>query len=180
MLTLWFYARYAERASLRRYLPVVAAFALGLMSKPTLVTLPFLLLLLDYWPLERVDGGSLAAPSTSYLRLVVEKIPLFVLAAASCIVTLVAQRGAMQLMEQTSISGRVANATVAYIAYIWKMLCPADLAVFYPLPKGPPPAWEVAAAVAVLLTVSASVFLARMNAPACSSAGFGTLGPWCR
>ncbi len=157
MLTLWFYARYAERpASWGRYLLVVASFALGLTAKPMLVTLPFVLLLLDYWPLGRLgprrggsreEGANPPRPDRRLVRLVVEKIPLFVLAAASCVVTLAAQRNAMRPLEQLAFPWRVANAAVAYVAYLGKMLYPAGLAVLYPLPKGPPPAWEVVAAV---------------------------------
>ena len=99
------------------------------------------------------------------MRLVVEKIPLFVLAAASCVVTLAAQRDAMQPLEQLAFPCRVANAAVAYVAYLGKMLYPAGLAVLYPLPKDPPPAWEVVAAVAVLLAISTAVFVARRKCP---------------
>ena len=99
------------------------------------------------------------------LRLVVEKIPLFVLAAASCVVTLAAQRDAMRSLEQLAFSWRVANAAVAYVAYLGKMFYPADLAVLYPLPKGPPPAWEVVAAVAVLLAISTAVFVVKAEVP---------------
>jgi tetratricopeptide (TPR) repeat protein len=188
MSTLWFYARYAERpASWGRYVLVVASFALGLMAKPMLVTLPFVLLLLDYWPLGRVggergagsgergagsgDSSRNAAEGVAYrgrrgdslVRLVVEKIPLFVLAAASCAVTLVAQRGAMT--ERVDFSGRVANAATAYVAYLGKMVYPAALAVFYPFPMGPRPAWEAVAAIALLLAISTAVFVARRKCP---------------
>ena len=147
MLTLWFYARYAERpASWGRYLSVVAAFALGLTAKPMLVTLPFVLLLLDYWPLGRLgplragsreDEANSPRPDRLFVRLVVEKIPLFVLAAASCAVTLAAQRDAIQTLEQIAFPWRVANAAVAYVAYLGKMFYPAGLAVLYPLPDRP-------------------------------------------
>ena len=98
-------------------------------------------------------------------RLVVEKIPLFVLAAASCAVTLAAHRNAVQPLEQLPFPWRLANAAVAYVAYLGKMLYPAGLAVLYPLPKGPPPAWEMVAAVAVLLAISTAVFVARRKCP---------------
>ena len=175
MLTLWLYSRYTERpASWGRYLSVVASFALGLTAKPMLVTLPFVLLLLDYWPLGRVgpprentpeNEANRLRPDRRFMRLVVEKIPLFVLAAASCIVTLTAQRVAMQSLEQLDFAERIANAVVTYVAYIGKMLYPAGLAVLYPLPKGPLPAWEVVASVALLLTISAAAFLARRKCP---------------
>ncbi len=160
MLTLWFYVRYVERpASWAWYLLVLVSFALGLTAKPMLVTLPFVLLLLDYWPLgrfRRVHGR---------LRLLVEKIPLFVLSAASCVVTLAAQRDAINLLEQVSLSERLANAAVAYVAYLGKMFYPADLAILYPLPKDPPPAGEVIAAVTVLLAISTAVAAVRRKRP---------------
>ena len=118
MLTLWFYARYVERpASWGRYLLVVASFALGLTAKPMLVTLPFVLLLLDYWPLGRLwSCATVGSPEEEgairrgrawplVRRLVVEKIPLFVLAAASCAVTLAAQRNAVKPLEQLPFLG---------------------------------------------------------------------------
>jgi tetratricopeptide (TPR) repeat protein len=193
MATLWFYARYAERpASWGRYFLVVASFALGLTAKPMLVTLPFVLLLLDCWPLERIQTlarsasegnvgwversephqkdppkkrwGSLRSTHPT-ISLLVEKIPLFVLAAASCVVTLAAQRVAIQSLEKVAFSRRVANAAVAYVAYLGKMVYPAGLAVVYPLPKDPPPAWEVAGAVAVLLAISTAAFVVRRKCP---------------
>ena len=205
MLTLWFYARYAERpASWGRYLLVIGSFALGLTAKPMLVTLPYVLLLLDYWPLGRFGApgrsdtpcltprssgtgclthgeGLLAAfctrprnhqdeanprrPSRLLARLLVEKIPLFVLAAVSCVATLAAQRDAIRLWGQLGFSRRVANAVVAYVAYLGKMLCPAGLAVLYPFPKNQPPALHVVAAVAVLVVISTVVFAARRKWP---------------
>ena len=207
MLTLWFYARYVERpGSWGRYLSVVASFALGLTAKPMLVTLPFVLLLLDYWPLGRfcpfrggskedeanppqptggpdslsiwaaqrqetsktslVPGGTpIAKLSVPPVRLLVEKIPLFALAAASCVVTLAAQCSTMQTLEQLAFPWRVANAAVAYVAYLGKMFYPAALAALYPLPKGPPPALEVVVAVAILFAISTTVFCARRRQP---------------
>ncbi len=179
MLTLWFYARYVQRtASWGRYLLVLASFALGLTAKPMLVTLPFVLLLLDYWPLGRMQGvdgapgtgrGSVNEDNpyatTSPLRLVVEKIPLFVIATAACVVTLAAQRGAISSLERLPFPSRVANAAMAYVAYLGKMLYPGGLAVPYPLPKGPPPAWELVSAVGVLLAISTAVFVVRRKCP---------------
>jgi protein O-mannosyl-transferase len=175
MLTLWFYARYVERPkSWGRYLLVAASFALGLTAKPMLVTLPFVLLLLDYWPLGRLgplrgasrkDEADLPEPDRRLGRLLLEKIPLFVLAAASCVVTLIAQRGAMRTLKQLDLSERLANAAVAYVAYLGKMLHPAELAVYYPLPRQPLPAGEVIAAVTLLLTISTTVFAVRRTCP---------------
>jgi Flp pilus assembly protein TadD len=216
MLTLWCYARYAERpASWGRYGLVVASFALGLTAKPMLVTLPFALLLLDYWPLGRLDlsrqrsaEGGADPPRTGRLndlaqsrggkrgqapfvcstlravpangasplfpripqghlvvRLVVEKIPLLVLAAASCVVTLAAHRNVVQPLEQLPFSWRLANAAVAYVAYLGKMIYPVGLAIPYLLPKEPPPAWETIAAVGVLLAISTAALVLRRKCP---------------
>ena len=175
MLTVWFYARYAERpASWVRYLSVVATFAIGLTAKPMLVTLPFVLLLLDYWPLGRIgparqntpeDEANRLRPGRLFLRLVVEKVPLIVPAAASCVVTLAAQRVAIRPLEELDFAGRIANALVAYVAYLGKMFCPVWLAVLYPLPEGSLPAWEVVASVALSLAISAAVFVARRKCP---------------
>jgi protein O-mannosyl-transferase len=178
MLTLWLYARYVERPpSWGRYLSVAAAYALGLTAKPMLVTLPFVLLLLDYWPLgrfggrdRRVDGGeerwvpqSLHPPYNWHL--IVEKTPLFVLAAVLCVVTLTAQRDSIRTLDEQPLSWRVANAAVAYVAYLEKMFYPDNLAVLYPLPKGPPSLWEAIAAFAVLLAISTAVFAFRRKRP---------------
>lgn len=131
MLILWAYARYARssKASSSRYLTVIGLFALGLMCKPTLVTLPFVLLLLDYWPLRRVPGKSLQ-------DLVIEKIPLFVLSVLSCVATVLAQEKTVMTIHQLTFGDRVANAMVSYVYYIGQMIWPVRLSVFYPYPQG--------------------------------------------
>jgi tetratricopeptide (TPR) repeat protein len=130
LLTMWAYVRYAERPRIAGYLLVVVFLALGLMSKPMLVTLPFVLLLLDYWPLERFP----AKRSLSYL--LIEKIPLFAMVFASCIATFIFQKkgGATQAIENLSLSIRLANASISYLQYIMKMFWPSRLAFFYPHP----------------------------------------------
>src|SRR5262249_19549438 len=143
---------YARRPGPGRYLPVVAFFALGLAAKPMLVTLPFVLLLLDYWPLGRAGaawrGGRAGA-------LVAEKVPLLVLAGLSCGVTLRAQQPAIQSLEAVPLGARLANGLVAYVAYLGKAAWPVDLGVLYPLPPGGPPGWQVAGAALVLGVISA-------------------------
>ncbi len=150
MLTMFSYARYAAHPGINRYLPVVGFFMLGLMAKPMLITLPFVLLLLDYWPLRRMqfnppadDRHSLQQRSPGLL-LFWEKIPLFILALASSVVTFLAQKsgGALGSVEIYPLTTRVANAIVAYVKYIGKMIWPANLAVFYPH-SGSLPAWQV-------------------------------------
>jgi len=142
------YVRWTERPCAARYAVLLALYALGLLSKPMLVTLPFTLLLLDAWPLGRL--------SALWPR-VREKLPLFLLAAASSVVTFLVQRaeGAMILGERTSLGSRIANALVSYAAYLWKSILPVDLAVHYPYPVGGHPAWKVAGAALLLLVLTA-------------------------
>jgi len=136
------YLRYVKQPCISRYCLVMASLALGLMAKPMLVTLPFVLLLLDYWPLDRIQlGGQTpreAGPSgrLSTPRLIVEKVPLFVLILASSIITFLIQQrgGAMHEGDKFSFTVRAANASISYLAYITKMIWPARLAMFYPHP----------------------------------------------
>jgi tetratricopeptide (TPR) repeat protein len=141
------------------YLLAVLAFALGLLAKPMLVTLPVVLLLLDYWPLRREQKGP--------AWLLVEKAPLFALAAGSCAITVKAQSagGAVTGLGLLPIGVRLANAAVSSVAYIGKMLWPANLAAFYPHPNRSLPEWQTAAAVVVLLAISAAVVALRKRAP---------------
>jgi tetratricopeptide (TPR) repeat protein len=146
MVTLMLYARYVERPGRGRYLLTLGAFALGLMAKPMLVTLPIVLLLMDYWPLRRVQFGQADQPYSQasvppvqeyrLMRLVREKIPFFALSAASSIVTLYAQQkgGAVSSLKAVPVTFRVINALWAYVLYLAKMVWPVDLAVIYPLP----------------------------------------------
>jgi protein O-mannosyl-transferase len=136
LLTMYAYCRYAEQPGTGRYLPVLLLFGLGLMAKPMLVTLPCVLLLLDYWPLRRLtpDGGNLPVSGRSFGRLLLEKVPLFLLAAASSIVTLIAQQqgGAVNTLADSSFLFNVGNAVVSYARYLGMMFWPKGLAVFYP------------------------------------------------
>lgn len=173
MLTLWAYVRYVEESKAQAGGPksrsgfglVVLFFALGLLSKPMLVTLPFVLLLLDYWPLGRVSGFGLRVSSSgtqdprletrNFPALVKEKWPLFALSLLSCIVTFCAQKstGAVVSVEQVSIGERIANALISYWRYLGKTVWPADLAVFYPRPAAWP-LWQVVLAGSGLVLVS--------------------------
>ena len=170
ILTMGAYARYVEHPTIRRYLLVLVSFGMGLLSKPMVVTLPFVLLLLDYWPLRRLTDTRTAldrwsrrykaSVRTVAMRLAVEKLPLFLMAAVSSVVTLVAQKevGAVWSIEKMPIGTRLANAFVSYIEYIEKTLWPVDLGVLYPH-AGMPPAWKIS--VAILLLVSLSVLAVR-------------------
>ena len=161
MLTMWAYVHYVERPRLNRYLLVLLCFTLGLSSKPMLVTLPFVLLLLDYWPLGRFQFGQLSGNSklstsklisssdqrSVALRLVWEKAPFFLLSGLSSILTIfAAQRaGAVASLEYHPFESRFANALVSYVSYIEKMIWPHHLAVFYPHPEAFP-IWKVVGA----------------------------------
>jgi tetratricopeptide (TPR) repeat protein len=169
--TLWAYGWYARNPHWKRYLVVAVLFAAGLASKPMVITLPFVLLLLDYWPLGRVRGASTQAtaelsarpPTFSWSRLVLEKLPLFALSAASAVVTMEAQQagGAVRSTVEFSFGVRIANAIYAYAMYLWKMVWPAHLAPLYPHPGNSLAAWQVIAAALVLLAVSAAVWRFR-------------------
>ncbi|MCK5784871.1 MAG: tetratricopeptide repeat protein, partial [Desulfobacterales bacterium] len=153
LLTMWCYARYAERPGTKRYIPVVLFFILGLMSKPMLVTLPFILLLMDYWPLKRFQSGQ-----SGVRNLVFEKVPLFALSAAASAVTFFAQHsgGAVKPIYVYPLTDRVANAFISYMAYLGKMIWPCHLAVLYPYPQFFP-WWQTAGAFLFLVSVSVLV-----------------------
>jgi len=169
LLTVYAYVLYANRPRARTYIAVIAAFGLGLLAKPMLVSLPLVLLLLDYWPLRRTaasvefkaESADAACPalraSPSTAQLLIEKIPLFAMSAASCIITVIAQRagGAMVGLQEVSIGSRIANAAISYVAYIGKMIWPARLAAYYPYPQGNLPAQEAIGAGLLLIGITA-------------------------
>ncbi len=167
LLTTGAYILYAEGRGLRISSAVLAFLVLGLMSKPMLVTLPVVLLLLDYWPLSRMAAASGLRPSWASIRpLIREKIPLFAIAALSAIITYAVQHqgGAVRSFESFPVGVRMANAVVSSVLYIEKMFWPRDLAVFYPHP-GPWPLWQVFGALAFLLAVTFLVLRASRRAP---------------
>lgn len=158
ILTMWAYAIYVERPSRRKYLWVIVFLGLGLLAKPMLVTLPFALLLLDYWPLNRVswvrgDGWQSLIERT--WPLVREKLPLFLMVGASSVVTFVAQRtgGAVQSFERFPFQLRLTNVFVSYVRYLGKMFWPAGLSVWYPYPEHLP-AWHVVLSAILLLGIT--------------------------
>src|SRR5437588_4822636 len=174
MLTLAAYVRYARAPSPERYSIVAMIFALGLMLKPMLVTVAFVLLLLDYWPLRRFDKGtqftgrgiaSWLNQRPSYQQLFLEKTPLLVLSGLSCLVTIWAQDQATGSLEQLPFTWRLNNALVSYIEYVRQTFWPARLAVFYPFPNNPLSIWKVTLASAFLLTVSAIAIFLRKKRP---------------
>jgi tetratricopeptide (TPR) repeat protein len=208
MLTLWAYARYVQKQSRVEgresstqaapalaprsltldYCLVLLFFTLGLMCKPMLVTLPFVLLLLDYWPLGRIsefgvrsselknapqltgatkqsEGGSTPWRDEAKRRrlnhLLYEKLPLFGLAAASCVVTIFAQTEAIQSFEQISLPLRVGNASISYVTYLVQMFWPSGLAFFYPFAARDVGVSKVVLSLVLLAGISTGVFVLR-------------------
>jgi Flp pilus assembly protein TadD len=161
MLAVLAYVRYVEKPNAVRYGLVLGAFALGLMTKPMLVTLPLALVLLDVWPLGRVRTGGRDSGAT--LRVLWEKIPLFAMSAASAAVTLLAQSagGAVGALETFPLGVRVANALVSYVAYIGKTIWPAGLAVPYPYDPGSITFGRVL--VSALVVVAVSIVCVRLH-----------------
>lgn len=160
MLTLWAYAIHVRRPANRwGYAMVVVWFVAGLMSKPMLVTIPFVLLLLDYWPLGRLRAAA------QLPRLLVEKLPLMVLSLLSCLVTLYSQMSTIRPLDDFSIPMRMGNALVAYMAYLGKMVYPDRLVVFYPLWKSGWPLWEVLLAGLLLGGLTALAWVLRQRHP---------------
>ncbi len=166
LLTMWAYVWYAERPRLRRYLLILVCFILGLMAKPMLVTLPFVLLLLDYWPLDRWPQKSAGSAKNSLVpklqsgvplgRLIWEKTPLFALVVILSVATFFAQKevGAMAELAQLPLPGRLANALVAYVTYMVKMFYPSGLAILYPISRAAFPLWQVLGATFTLALIS--------------------------
>jgi tetratricopeptide (TPR) repeat protein len=162
LLTMWAYVSYADKPSFKRYLIVLSAFVFGLMSKPMLVTLPLLLLLIDYWPLSR---AVVAGKKNPWKRLVLEKVPLFAITAASSIVTVVAQGDAVQTQDQVSFGIRAANAAVSYFSYILKTIWPTKLSVYYPHPLGSLSVWLVILSIVALIAITALVIRSARKHP---------------
>jgi len=166
MLALWAYGRYARRGGTVRYLAVVLLFAAGLLAKSQIITLPCVLLLWDYWPLARMSAvpsnaeGALAP--RSFLDLVKEKIPLFVLAAVCAVVTIIAQRkeSAVRTLAEFSLSARLGNAIVSYVRYLGHTFWPVRLVPVYPH-EGTPPAWQIVGAALLLSVITALVIWRR-------------------
>lgn len=139
------------------YAAVVGFYALGLMTKPMVITLPFLLLLLDYWPLARLRLGR--GSTRALARLILEKTPLFVLCFISAIVTYLVQRGggAMEALENLALAARLGNALLTYVTYAGKSIWPAELAAVYPHPGASLPVWQAAASALMLILISFGV-----------------------
>jgi protein O-mannosyl-transferase len=168
VLTLAAYLGYVRHGcTLGRYLLLALVFTLGLMSKATLVTVPPLLLLLDYWPLGRFGQGAETtgpAERKSLWWLAVEKLPLLALSVGDCVLTVVTQHPDDTIAQQGLIE-RLGTAAVAPVEYLRQAFFPADLAGFYPIPVGGYPAWRVACSIAVLVGITAAVIVWRRGCP---------------
>ena len=178
LLTISAYLRYGRaRWSLGRYLAVAALFALGLMSKPTLMPLPFLLLVFDYWPLGRFEQSAQPARAESNagppglrrlpvpLRLIVEKLPLLALSIGSCIEAAMGNAQGFHQLPRVPRALQLENVLVSYAAYLWQTIWPVRLAVLYPFPILGLPVWQVLLAVAALAAISLGVFALRKRDP---------------
>ncbi|MCK9195700.1 MAG: tetratricopeptide repeat protein [Syntrophales bacterium] len=190
LLTTWMYIRYTETPDWKRYIPVILMFALGLMAKQMLVTLPFVLLLLDYWPLGRMAGKgghkkdagkswpAAKRQQASISRLIVEKIPLFALAVLAGIIVFIVQQqsGVLYSLTPFPFQIRLENALVSYVGYIVKMLCPVSLAVFYPHPLHSLALWKVLGAAGLLIAVSAATIWKGRRYPYLITGWFWYLG----
>jgi protein O-mannosyl-transferase len=146
------------------YLLSLLFFALGLMSKPMLVTVPFVLLLLDYWPLQRFGPSALNPQSSTLRRLALEKAPFFLLAAISSVITFIVQRKGGAVSTSLTVGERIANALVSYVRYVGKLFWPMDLSILYPHP-GHWPTWQVITSLALLLVLSIVVILLARHWP---------------
>jgi tetratricopeptide (TPR) repeat protein len=171
LLTIWAYVRYTERPGALRYVMILVLFTVGLLCKAILITLPFVLLLLDFWPLRRARPGASRPPNPlnsdapptpgrgpengkSWGALILEKLPLFGLVLVSCVTTFLAGRGAGAFIE-LPLWARIGNVPIAFVRYLGKFLWPTDLAVLYPHP-GRWPWWQVIGATGILILLSAS------------------------
>ncbi len=183
------YGWYALKPSIKRYLVVATLFALGLAAKPMVITLPFVLLLLDFWPLQRVQnwgrsslplGGKsrkqqtnrdsfappLTFPALPASRLLLEKLPLLAFAAGSAVITVIAQRtSAIRSLTQIPLDDRLENALYSYALYIWKAVWPTRLVLYYPHPTDTLSVWQLGLASLFLLGVSVLVYKQRSARP---------------
>ena len=159
MLTLGAYVRYVRKRRFGRYVLMAILFTCGLLSKPVFVTVPLVLLFLDYWPLRRFEQR------LAIRGLILEKIPLLILSLAVSAATITGQTGEVVSMEPLPFVWRVNNAFVSYVTYIWQMIWPARLAIFYPHPQNHLALWEIAVAIALLIAMTVLAFALRKRCP---------------
>ena len=167
LLSLIAYVRYAQAPSNGRYAWTAITLSLGLLAKPMLVTWPFVMLLLDYWPLRRFDLTSREKVTTKVWPLLREKLPLFALVAASAVITSLAQShgGTVRTFQEFPIALRLANALASYAKYVLLAFWPNDLAVYYPYTTAGTPAWQIICAAFLLSGITALCFFQRKIRP---------------
>lgn len=175
ILTIAVYIRYAKSQQISNYLLVIFVFSLALMSKPMTVTLPFVLLLLDYWPLNR---AGIDATGKIWRHLICEKIPFFIFSAAVCVITVIVQKSGnvLKLNEYLPFSVRLSNALVSYFLYIGKMIYPLHLAIFYPHPGYSLSVWQPVVSLLALAAVSIAVIYFARRHPYLPAGWFWFLG----
>lgn len=170
LLALASYVWYVRKPNVRRYLVLVVLFILGLAAKPMVITLPFVLLLLDYWPLGRIEtwgapSQTLPVPQSRLSQLVVEKLPLLALSVASAAITLVAQRESVIPTQALPIDVRLETSVCAYGTYLWKAIWPARLALIYPHPGRNLPLWHLLLSAFVIVAVLGIAWIQRRTRP---------------
>lgn len=167
LLSLITYARFTEAPSTSRYAWTAVTLALGLLAKPMLVTWPFVMLLLDYWPLRRFSLTSREKVATKLWPLLREKLPLFALVAASAVITTIAQShgGTVRTFQEFPITLRLANALVSYVKYFLLTFWPNDLAVYYPYTTSGTPGWQIICAAFLVVGITAVCFFRRKTQP---------------
>lgn len=166
LATLITYVKYVRRQTIGRYIAVLWLFSMALMSKPMAVTLPFTLLLIDYWPLGRFKSGQTVLKNHPVAGLIAEKIPFFILSVISSVLTIYAQRqeGAVISFDKLPLATRVVNAIMSYAGYIGKIFVPLRLAVFYPYVEEKSPVAIVSTAL-MLIMITGFVIIKKKNAP---------------
>lgn len=168
MFTLVSYQRYAEKPGVGIYVATLSLFVLGLLSKPMLVTVPFLLLLLDWWPLGRIASAPESGQCnerSSMSRLLAEKIPFFMVSVCSSIITYRVQHADGELSQGYTLLSRLGKACLAYTTYLCKMIWPVDLAILYPFSKYPPSSGKIFIAALGLLLITVVTIYVRKRYP---------------
>ncbi len=170
LLALGAYGWYARRPDVRRYLVVAVMFALGLAAKPMVVTLPFVLMLLDLWPLQRIEGwgqssATFPVPQRPLSRLLLEKLPLLALSAGSAVITMVAQTESEVPTQALPIGVRLETSFYAYAMYLWKAIWPAHLAAVYPHPGRGLPLWQLLVGALIVVTGLIVAWKQRFSRP---------------
>jgi protein O-mannosyl-transferase len=162
-LTIWAYWRWTQKSGVWRYLIIMLFFAAGLLSKPMVVTLPFVLILLDYWPLDRIlnPQSAIRNPKSEIFKSIYEKLPLFFMSAALCVLTYIAQSKseATTNFALLPLAQRLDNALISYVKYLGKIFYPVSLGVLYPLELKRPPVWQLGGCLALLAVITAAVII---------------------